>query len=129
MAVTAGGGKGIGLACASCLGHEGCKVVVADIDDTAASRCKQLWLEFILSASMYVGRTLQTMYTICFFREIKTLTMESMLTVHEACVRRSCMGCGPAAARQFPHTCVRAQCGDAAAAGRHCGMCRQVRCD
>lgn len=34
----AGGGKGIGLACASCLGHEGCKIVVADIDDAEASR-------------------------------------------------------------------------------------------
>ena len=35
----AGAAKGIGLACASCLGHEGCKVVVADIDDSGASRC------------------------------------------------------------------------------------------
>ena len=34
----AGGAKGIGLACASCLGHEGARVVVADIDDVAASR-------------------------------------------------------------------------------------------
>ncbi len=45
MGVSAGGGKGIGLACASCLGHEGCKVVVADIDDSAASRCAYMaWL-------------------------------------------------------------------------------------
>ena len=34
----AGAAKGIGLACASCLGHEGAKVVVADIDDASASR-------------------------------------------------------------------------------------------
>lgn len=34
----AGAAKGIGLACASCLGHEGCKVVVADIDDDAAAK-------------------------------------------------------------------------------------------
>ena len=33
-----GGGKGIGAACASCLGHEGCKIVVADIDEAAAAR-------------------------------------------------------------------------------------------
>ena len=35
----AGGAKGIGLACASCLGHEGCKVVVADVDDVFAAKC------------------------------------------------------------------------------------------
>ena len=35
----AGAAKGIGLACASCLGHEGCKVVVADVDDVFAAKC------------------------------------------------------------------------------------------
>ncbi len=35
----AGGAKGIGLACASCLGHEGCRVVIADVDDEAAAKC------------------------------------------------------------------------------------------
>lgn len=34
-----GAAKGIGLACASCLGHEGAKVVVADIDEEGAKRC------------------------------------------------------------------------------------------
>ena len=35
----AGAARGIGLACASCLGHEGCKVVVADVDDDASAKC------------------------------------------------------------------------------------------
>lgn len=34
----AGAAKGIGLACASCLGHEGAKVVVADVDEEGAKR-------------------------------------------------------------------------------------------
>lgn len=33
-----GAAKGIGLACASCLGHEGAKVVVADVDEEGAKR-------------------------------------------------------------------------------------------
>lgn len=33
-----GAAKGIGLACASCLGHEGAKVVVADLDEEGAKR-------------------------------------------------------------------------------------------
>ena len=36
--VGAGAAKGIGLACASCLGHEGAKVVVADLDEEGAKR-------------------------------------------------------------------------------------------
>lgn len=36
--VNAGAAKGIGLACASCLGHEGAKVVVADLDEEGAKR-------------------------------------------------------------------------------------------
>ena len=34
----AGAAKGIGLACANCLGQEGSKVVVADIDEEGAKR-------------------------------------------------------------------------------------------
>ena len=38
VSTVAGAAKGIGLACASCLGHEGAKVVVADIDEEGAKR-------------------------------------------------------------------------------------------
>ena len=38
VVVVSGASKGIGYACASCLGHEGCKVVVADIDEQGSSR-------------------------------------------------------------------------------------------
>ena len=38
VAIVTGAAKGIGLACASCLGHEGAKVVVADIDEEGAKR-------------------------------------------------------------------------------------------
>ena len=34
----AGGAKGIGLACASCLGNEGAKVLVADINKEEAQK-------------------------------------------------------------------------------------------
>ncbi|KAK9827478.1 hypothetical protein WJX74_004898 [Apatococcus lobatus] len=52
VAIVTGGAKGIGYACASCLGHEGCKVVVADIDEQGSSRAvSQLQLEGVLAAA------------------------------------------------------------------------------
>eukprot|EP00891_Asterochloris_glomerata_P005145 jgi/Astpho2/5145/fgenesh1_pm.00073_%23_10_t len=38
VAIITGAAKGIGLACANCLGQEGSKVVVADIDEEGAKR-------------------------------------------------------------------------------------------
>lgn len=61
VAIVTGGGKGIGLACASCLGHEGCKIVVADIDDTAASSAvTQLLQEGIVACAARCDVTKKT---------------------------------------------------------------------
>ena len=38
VAIVTGGGSGIGLAVARCLGSEGARVVIADIDQRAAER-------------------------------------------------------------------------------------------
>lgn len=48
--VGAGAAKGIGLACASCLGHEGAKVVVADLDEEGAKRYTTIMLVAHLTA-------------------------------------------------------------------------------
>ncbi len=47
-----GGAKGIGYACAACLGHEGAQVVIADIDETAAQQAAQrLQLEGVAASA------------------------------------------------------------------------------
>ena len=48
----AGGAKGIGYACAACLGHEGAQVVIADIDEAAAQQAAQrLQLEGVAASA------------------------------------------------------------------------------
>ncbi len=52
MRVGAGGAKGIGYACAACLGHEGAQVVIADVDETAAQQAAQrLQLEGVAASA------------------------------------------------------------------------------
>ena len=50
-APTAGGAKGIGYACAQCLGREGAKVVLADVDAAGAqSAADALGSEHIIAS-------------------------------------------------------------------------------
>lgn len=52
VAIVTGGAKGIGYACAACLGHEGAQVVIADIDETAAQQAAQrLQLEGVAASA------------------------------------------------------------------------------
>lgn len=52
MLLLSGGAKGIGYACAACLGHEGAQVVIADIDETAAQQAAQrLQLEGVAASA------------------------------------------------------------------------------
>lgn len=58
VAIVTGAAKGIGLACASCLGHEGAKVVVADIDEEGAKRATtQLQLEGVIASAAHCDVT------------------------------------------------------------------------
>ena len=49
--MSAGAAKGIGLACATCLGQEGAKVVLADVDDSAA---KRYWIAEVVQHAMHM---------------------------------------------------------------------------
>lgn len=49
----AGAAKGIGYACAQCLGKEGAAVIVADIDDEGARRAAQQLQDQHIGASAF----------------------------------------------------------------------------
>lgn len=53
VVVCAGGAKGIGFACATCLGHEGCQVVVADIDEKGAQEAAHRLQSESIAASAF----------------------------------------------------------------------------
>ncbi|KAK9840813.1 hypothetical protein WJX81_006730 [Elliptochloris bilobata] len=58
VAIVTGAARGIGLACASCLGHEGCKVVIADVDDDASAKAvQQLQLEGVIASAAHCDVT------------------------------------------------------------------------